>query len=161
MIEVWRAEPHEAEHVARLMVEFRDHLGLDWPSANAFLAGIERLIEEPHNAFLLATPNEDSPPAGVAQVRFRYGLWWAADDCLLEDLYVREDARDSGLGRALVEEVVELAYARGCRRVELDVNDANDRALHLYESFGFSAQDDRYGGRNMLMRLHLNKRPDR
>ncbi len=161
MIEVWRAEPHEAEHVARLMVEFRDHLGLDWPSANAFLAGVERLIEEPHNAFLLATPNEDSPPCGVAQVRFRYGLWWAADDCLLEDLYVREDARDSGLGRALVEEVVELAYARGCRRVELDVNDANDRALHLYESFGFSAQDDRYGGRNMLMRLHLNKRPDR
>ncbi len=161
MISVWRAEPHEAEAVARLMVEFRDHLGVDWPSANAFLAGVERLIEEPHNAFLLATPNEDSPPAGVAQVRFRYGLWWAADDCLLEDLYVREDARDGGLGRALVEEVVELAYARGCRRVELDVNDANDRALHLYESFGFSAQDDRYGGRNMLMRLHLDKRPDR
>lgn len=155
MIAVWRAEPHEAEAVARLIVEFRDHLGLDWPSANAFLAGVERLIEDPKTAFLLAAPDDDSPPAGVAQVRFRYGLWWAAEDCLLEDLYVREEARGSGVGRALVQGVVDLARERGCRRVELDVNEANAPALAVYESFGFSAQDDRYGKRNLLMRLHL------
>lgn len=158
MISVWRAEPHEAEAVARLIVEFRDHLGLDWPSANAFLAGVERLIEDPHSAFLLAAPDEDSPPAGVAQVRFRYGLWWAADDCHLEDLFVRADARGGGVGRALVQGVVELAVERGCRRVELDVNEANAAALAVYESFGFSAQDDRYGERNLLMRLHLEAR---
>ena len=155
MIAVWRAEPHEAEAVARLIVEFRDHLGLDWPSANAFLAGVERLIEERDTAFLLGAPNEDAPPAGVAQVRFRYGLWWAAQDCLLEDLFVRDDARGQGLGRGLVQGVVDLARERGCRRVELDVNEANAAALAVYESFGFSAQDDRYGARNLLMRLHL------
>ena len=158
MISVWRAEPHEAEAVARLIVDFRDHLGLDWPSANAFLAGVERLIEDPHSAFVLAAPDEDSPPAGVAQVRFRYGLWWAADDCHLEDLFVRADARGGGVGRALVQGVVDLARERGCRRVELDVNEANAAALAVYESFGFSAQDDRYGRRNLLMRLHLEAR---
>ena len=155
MIEVWRAEPHEAEHVARLLVEFRDHLGVDWPSANAFLAGVERLIEDPHNAFLLATPDEDSPPTGVAQVRFRYGVWWAAEDCLLEDLYVRGVARGHGVGRALVEGVVDLAAERGCRRIELDTNEANDAAVALYESLGFSAVDSRYGKRNIFMRKHL------
>lgn len=155
MISVWRAEPHEAEAVARLIVEFRDHLGLDWPSANAFLAGVERLIDERDSAFLLAAPHEDSPPAGVAQVRFRYGLWWAADDCHLEDLFVRDAARGKGVGRALVEGVVGLARERGCRRIELDVNEANDGALALYESFGFTSEDGRYGARNLLMRLHL------
>jgi GNAT superfamily N-acetyltransferase len=155
VIAVWRAEPHEAEAVARLIVEFRDHLGLEWPSANAFLAGVERLIEDRDTAFLLAAPNEDAPPAGVAQVRFRYGLWWAAQDCLLEDLFVRSDVRGSGVGRALVEGVIELARERECRRIELDVNEANDAALALYGSFGFSAQDDRYGKRNLLMRVHL------
>ncbi|HEX2087519.1 MAG TPA: GNAT family N-acetyltransferase [Solirubrobacteraceae bacterium] len=159
MISVWRAEPHEAEVVARLVVEFRDHLGLDWPSANAFLAGVERLIEERDTAFLLGTPHEDAPPCGVAQVRFRYGLWWAAQDCLLEDLFVREDARNSGVGRALVQGTIDLARERGCRRVELDVNEANAPALAVYESFGFSAQDDRYGGRNLLMRLRLEDGP--
>jgi GNAT superfamily N-acetyltransferase len=155
VIAVWRAEPHEAEVVARLIVEFRDHLGIDWPSANAFLAGVERLIEQRDTAFLLAAPNEDAPPAGVAQVRFRLGLWWAAEDCLLEDLFVRDDARGSGVGRALAQAVLDLASERGCRRVELDVNEANAPALALYESLGFSAQDDRYGGRNLLMRRGL------
>jgi hypothetical protein len=29
---VWRAEPHEAEQVAALLVAFRGHIGTDWPS---------------------------------------------------------------------------------------------------------------------------------
>ena len=155
MISVWRAEPHEAEDVARLVVEFRDHLGVDWPSANAFLAGVERLVEQPDTAFLLAAPHEDAPPSGVAQLRFRYGLWYAAEDCLLEDLFVRDDARGRGVGRALVQATVDLARERGCRRIELDVNDNNAAALALYRSLGFDNRDDRYGGGNLFMRLHL------
>jgi len=153
---VWRAEPHEAETVGRLLVAFRDHLGVTWPSEHAFIAGVERLIEQRDAAFLLGAVDADSPPAGVAQVRFRYGLWWAADDCLLEDLFVTEAARGRGLGRELVEAVIALARERGCRRVELDVNEDNAGALALYRSVGFDAQDDRYGGRNLFARLHLD-----
>jgi GNAT superfamily N-acetyltransferase len=152
---VWRAEPHEAETVGELLVEFRNHLGVTWPSDNAFIAGVERLIEDPNTVYLLGAPHDDAPPSGVAQVRFRYGIWWAAEDCLLEDLFVREQARGTGLGRALVDEVVRLARQRGSRRVELDANDQNVAAQALYRSIGFDAQDDRYGGRNLLMRLHL------
>jgi len=155
MAVVWRAELDEAEVVGQLLVEFRDHLGVTWPSENAFLAGVDRLIEDPNTAYLLGAPGADSPPAGVAQVRFRYGIWWAAEDCLLEDLFVREDARGSGLGRALVTAVVDLARTRGCRRVELDANDGNAAAMALYTSMGFDSQDDRYGGRNLFLRLHL------
>ena len=106
---------------------------------------------------MLGAPDDDSPPAGVAQVRFRYGIWWAAEDCLLEDLFVREEARGGGLGRALLEAVVDLARRRGCRRVELDANEDNTAAQALYRSAGFDAQDDRYGGRNLFMRLHLEQ----
>jgi GNAT superfamily N-acetyltransferase len=154
---VWRAEPHEAEIVGGLLVEFRDHLGVDWPSDNAFLAGVDRLIEDPNTAYLLASPDADAPPAGVAQVRFRFGIWWAAEDCLLEDLFVREAARGQGLGHALVEAVIALARERGCRRIELDANDNNDAAQALYRSFGFDDRDDRYGGRNLFLRLHLER----
>lgn len=156
---VWRAEPHEAEIAGQLLVDFRNHLGVDWPSDNAFIAGVERLIEDPNTAYLLGAPDPDSPPQGVAQVRFRYGVWWAAEDCLLEDLFVREEARGTGLGRALLTATIDLARERGCRRVELDANDENDAAQALYRSAGFDAQDDRYGGRNLFMRLHLEPRP--
>ena len=149
------AQPGEAETVAGLLVAFRDHLGIDWPSDNAFLAGVERLIEDRNAEFLLGAPNDDAPPAGIAQLRFRYGIWWAATDCLLEDLFVSASARGKGVARALVELTVERARARGCRRIELDVNDANDPALALYRSVGFDNHDPRYGGGNLFMRLHL------
>jgi GNAT superfamily N-acetyltransferase len=152
---VWLAEHRDAETVARLMVDFRNHLGLDWPSDNAFLAGVERLIEDTNTEYLLGSPDDDSPPAGIAQLRFRYGVWWAATDCLLEDLFVKLEARGTGVGRALVDLTVERARLRGCRRIELDVNDANDTALALYRSFGFDNHDARYGGGNLFMRLHL------
>jgi ribosomal protein S18 acetylase RimI-like enzyme len=152
---VWVAEPHEAETVGRLLVAFRNHLGVDWPSDNAFLAGVERLIEDRGAMYLLGAPDEDSPPAAVAQVRFRFGIWWAAEDCLVEDLYVLDSARGSGLGRALMELAIEQARARGCRRIELDVNDNNEAALALYRSLGFGNQDDRYGGGNLFFRKHL------
>ncbi len=151
----WLAQPHDAEAVAELLVAFRDHMGSSWPSENAFLAGVDRLIESTDTVFLLGAVDDDSPPAGVAQVRFRYGIWWAAEDCLLEDLFVREDARGHGLGRALVQGVIDLAAERGCRRIELDTNEANETAIALYESLGFSAVDSRYGKRNIFMRLHL------
>jgi ribosomal protein S18 acetylase RimI-like enzyme len=137
---VWRAEPHEAPTVARLMVEFRDWTGRDWPSDNAFLASVERLIERPDTEFLLGTPDRDAPPAGVCQLRYRFSIWMAADDCWLEDLYVAVSARRRGLGRALVGAALARARERGARRIELDTIETNVRAIALYESLGFSAR---------------------
>ena len=151
------AQAHEATAVARLMLAFRDHLGLDAPSDEEMHAGVERLLGDPDTEFLLATPDrDDAPDAGVAQLRFRYGVWRAGGDCLLEDLFVDESARGTGLGRALVAATLDRARARGCRRVELDTNERNDAALRLYGSFGFSATANRYGGRDLYLRLHLD-----
>src|SRR5437764_6822414 len=100
---VWLAEPPEAEVVAGLLVEFRDHYGRDWPSSDSFLASVAQLIERPDAEFLLGAPDEASAAAGVCQLRYRHSAWMATDDCWLEDLFVREAARGAGLGVALVE----------------------------------------------------------
>jgi ribosomal protein S18 acetylase RimI-like enzyme len=135
------------------MVAFRDHLGRDWPSTNAFLAGIEGQIEQPDTEFLLGAPHADAPPAGVAQLRYRYGLWHAGTDCHLEDLFVVEEARGAGLGRALVDAAVARARERGCRRVELDVDEANTAGLAVYRSAGFPVPPP--GERHVWLTLHL------
>ena len=59
------------------------------------------------------------------------------------------------MGRALMEAAFERARERGCRRMELDVNEANPAALALYDSLGFSSWSDPPGGRNLLMRRRL------
>ena len=151
----WVAKPHEAETVARLLVEFRDHNGSQWPSANSFLASVERLIERRGTEFLLGAPDEDSPPAGVCQLRFRFSVWMAAEDCWVEDLFVREDARRSGLGAALVGLALERARARGCRRIELDTNECNAPALALYERFGLVPHSKGGRGRDLFLGVKL------
>jgi GNAT superfamily N-acetyltransferase len=152
----WKAGPHEAEIVARLLVGFRDHLGYAWPSENAFLAGVERLLDDRDTEFLLAAADDDSPPSGVVQLRFRMGIWRAGRDCLVEDVFVTEAARGRGVARTLLEFATERALERGCRRMELDVNEANAPALALYESFGFTAGSPR----DLYMRRHLDAGPD-
>ena len=96
--QVWVAEADEAETVARLLVGFRDHLGYDWPSDNAFLAGVEKLIEDRNTEFVIGAPDADTPPAGVVALRYRHSLWTASDDCLLEDVFVEESARGRAWG---------------------------------------------------------------
>jgi GNAT superfamily N-acetyltransferase len=154
---VWVAGAREAETVAALMVAFRDHLGYAWPSDDAFLAGVERLLDDADTDFLLGAPRVDAAPAGVCQLRYRWGLWRAGVDCLLEDLYVTEAARGSGLGRALVEGAKARAIERGARRMELDCNEANAPALALYASAGFVSASSAFdGARDLYLRLHLD-----
>jgi ribosomal protein S18 acetylase RimI-like enzyme len=151
---VWRAEPREAAAVAALLVGFGNHLGFDRPSDNAFLASVERLIEDPATEYLLGAPSAGAPAAGVVQLRYRWSVWRAAEDCELEDLFVSADARRSGLGRALLAAAIERARERGVRRIALDTAERNEAAVALYRSFGFS--DEAYeGGRAMLLRLRL------
>jgi ribosomal protein S18 acetylase RimI-like enzyme len=138
------------------MAAFRDHLRLDGPSDDDVAAGVGRLLDDPETEFLLASPGDGAPAAGVAQLRFRYGIWRSAGDCLLEDLYVDATARGVGLGHALVEATLDRARVRGCRRVELDVNESNEAAQRLYGTFGFSATSNSYGARDLYMRLHLD-----
>jgi ribosomal protein S18 acetylase RimI-like enzyme len=152
---VWQAEIDEAEIVADLLIAFRDHMGDRGPSDNAMLAGVERLMEGMEAEFLLASPDEDSPPAGVAQLRFRFSVWEAAPDCWLEDLYVRADARRLGIGAALVTAGIDRARERGARRIELDTNEENAPAIALYESLGFSASSKNGGGRDLFLGLRL------
>jgi ribosomal protein S18 acetylase RimI-like enzyme len=147
----WLAQPEEAETVAALLVEFRDHLGHDWPSANAFLASVERLVEDADTEFLLAARDDDSPPAGVLQLRFRFSVWTAAPDAWLEDLFVRAGARRGGVGGALVRLAIEAAEQRGAKRIELDTNEDNAAALALYRRHGFTARSTGSAGRDLLL----------
>jgi ribosomal protein S18 acetylase RimI-like enzyme len=134
---VWVAGPDEAEAVAGLIRGFRDWYSRRRPSDESVQASVERLLADPNTDFLLAAAGEGEAPAGVCALRYRHSIWMGADDCWLEDLFVRADAQSRGLGRELVEAALERARARGCGRVELDVDEDNAAARALYRRLGF------------------------
>jgi ribosomal-protein-alanine N-acetyltransferase len=61
----------------------------------------------------------------------------AADEGEILNLAVAPDGRRHGLGRALVEQVLEALTARGIRQVYLEVRESNAPARALYAAHGF------------------------
>jgi GNAT superfamily N-acetyltransferase len=54
----------------------------------------------------------------------------------LEDLYVRPSARRSGIGKAMLRHVANVAVSRGYGRMEWVVLDWNEPAIKFYQSLG-------------------------
>jgi ribosomal protein S18 acetylase RimI-like enzyme len=77
--------------------------------------------------------------AEPSQEPLGYALgWWVVDELQLLALGVLPSARRSGVGRRLLEHVLDSTRATGGRRVLLEVARGNTAALSLYESAGFS-----------------------
>jgi ribosomal protein S18 acetylase RimI-like enzyme len=132
-VSVRLAGPDDIDVVARLLTEFNAHNGRDWPPFEAIRAGVARLMARDDTEYLLG----GDPPMGVVGLRYRWGVWWDAEDCNVEDVFVSAEARGSGLGRALVSAAIDRARERGCRRMELDTGADNAAAQGLYRSLGF------------------------
>lgn len=139
MPRAWIASAAELDTVAELIAGFRDFYGRSEPSVAEIRHSVERISRSGDGEYLLGA-REGADPVGVCQIRFRWSVWTSTEDCWLEDIYVRDSARGRGVGRALVEGAAERARARGCRRIELDVNEDNEPALMLYRSCGFSLE---------------------
>ena len=82
-------------------------------------------------------------------LRFRPSLWSDADEAYLEELYVIPERRGEGLGRALLDGVVDLSRERGATYIGLGTSTDDTAALGLYESAGFTNRE-RPDGPSML-----------
>jgi len=152
VIAVRLAGAADAPDVTRLMAGFRDWLTETVPTDAQIAVSVARLIADPDTEFLLA--GAGGAPSGVCQLRYRHSVWTGTPDCWLEDLFVEEHARATGVGRALVDAALEAARARGARRIALDTNETNLAAIALYERAGFSTSSKPHAhlsGRDVFM----------
>lgn len=65
-------------------------------------------------------------------------LWCILDQGELANLALSPLRRGAGLGRHLLQHVVDVAAGRGVRKLFLEVRASNTRAIDLYARFGFA-----------------------
>lgn len=75
-------------------------------------------------------------PAGFALFFHNFSTFRGCHGLYLEDLFVRPEFRQRGIGRVLLQHLAEIAESRGCGRFEWAVLDWNVDAQAFYRSLG-------------------------
>lgn len=78
---------------------------------------------------------------GIAIMYARYSTW-KGPTLHLEDLIVTEKMRGTGIGTALLNEVVTYGNSLGVKRINWEVLDWNEPAISFYESKGANVMRD-------------------
>jgi len=75
----------------------------------------------------------DGRAVGLVHWIFHRSCWTIGNYCYLQDLFVAQDRRGSGIGRKLVEYVYDVAREAGCSRVYWLTHESNRNAMLLYD----------------------------
>lgn len=89
----------------------------------------------------------DDQPAGMALFFHNFSTFAGRAGIYLEDLFVRPEFRNFGIGKALLVHLAKTAVERQCARFEWAVLDWNEAAIGFYKKLGAVAQDDWTGFR--------------
>jgi GNAT superfamily N-acetyltransferase len=84
----------------------------------------------------------DGEPAGQALFFHNFSTFVGRPGIYLEDLYVRPKLRGKGIGKALLQSLINLAKERNCGRVEWAVLDWNKPSINFYKSIGARPMDE-------------------
>ena len=133
------ARPQEAGAlIALLAAQLEEHA---IPLAPELLAqAVEGALEDDGRALLLVSRDQGVPIA-VAYLSFQWTLERGGRVLWLEELFVLPEHRGRGIGQRLLEAALEVARARSCRSVELEVEASHARAANLYRRAGFRPLD--------------------
>jgi GNAT superfamily N-acetyltransferase len=84
----------------------------------------------------------DGVARGFALFFHNFSTFEGRPGLYLEDLYVEPEARGSGLGKALLQRLAQLALERDCARLEWAVLDWNAPAIAFYRALGARPMDE-------------------
>ncbi len=123
----------DLDDTKRLIADYASALGVDlsFQGLASELASLPGDYLAPQGVLLIARRSDGVPLGCVAARRS------AADCCEMKRLYVAPGARGLGLGRALVDAVVDAAAGLGYRAMRLDTLPTMSAAIALYRDAGF------------------------
>ena len=131
---VRQATPEDIPTVHALIVE----LAIYERAGNEVETTVAQLIEDgfgPERIFELFVAESEGAIVGMALWYTKYSTW--KGKCgFLEDLVVRDEFRDKGIGRALFEAVAAECAQRNFGRMEWQVLDWNEPAIGFYKKLG-------------------------
>lgn len=134
---VRRADPGDAEVIARLLHDFNTEFDTETPGPAVLAERLRGLLAEPSTFAVLG----GEPARGLALVTLRPNVWHAGPVALLDEMYVLPALRGQGLGGAIMERLLAECRAMGVSAIEINVDEADVDAQRFYVHHGFQSTD--------------------
>ena len=133
------AAQSDADELVELMREFYafDHIAFDEGAARGALRQI--LGDSRFGVVHLIRAGAET--AGYLVLTFGFSLEFHGRDAFVDELYLRENFRGRGIGKACIEFAAEVCRAEGITALHLEAERANTRAQALYRREGFRDHD--------------------
>ncbi len=106
------------------------------PDAEAQRRGLALILDDPAVGEILVA-RRDGRVLGMVSLLYSVSTALGARVAWLEDMIVHPEARDAGVGAALLRRALALARERGCKRITLLTDRDNDAAQRFYRRQGF------------------------
>jgi GNAT superfamily N-acetyltransferase len=84
----------------------------------------------------------DDKPIGFALFFHNYSTFLGRPGIYLEDLYVRKENRNRGIGKKIISVLGKIALERNCGRLEWWCLDWNKKSIDFYLGLGAKAMED-------------------
>ncbi|WP_026818732.1 GNAT family N-acetyltransferase [Arthrobacter castelli] len=132
---IFRAGPEHAAIAGRLLYDFNSEFETPTPEAAEFTTRFTQLLERDDILVLLSGTVQD--PTGFAFLTLRPTPYSDGPLAQLEELYVRPELRNSGIGTALLQEIDSRVRYVGCEEIHINVDEIDHDTRRFYERHGF------------------------
>lgn len=135
------ATVRDVDEISELIGEIEEYYGGEHKPGDASHIDAALFGDRPVATVLLA--RENGTVVGMASYSFLWPASGAESSLYLKELFVREPGRLKGIGRLLVEKLVEIAAKSGCSRMEWTADADNPAALAFYAALGVTRREDK------------------
>jgi GNAT superfamily N-acetyltransferase len=134
-IEIRPAKSEDVETIFQLI-----HALADYEKLSHEVTGTAALLHEhlfgAHPCIEALLADHQGKSIGFALFFTNYSTFLTKPGIYLEDLFVMQEYRGKGIGKAILAALARLALERGCGRLEWSVLDWNEPAIAFYQRIG-------------------------
>lgn len=141
LLKIRKASIEDAEIILELIKELAIYEKLESEVVADRELITKNLFGDDHKAYCLIAEYDDKI-AGFAIYFYNFSTFLAKPGLYLEDLFVREEFRGQGIGKAFISELAKIAIAEDLGRIEWWVLDWNTSSIEFYKRLGAVPMDE-------------------
>ena len=103
------------------------------------------------NSTYFVIKNKENKILGFAGIKI------ILDEAEIMNIVTKKTCRNQGIGKLLLDRLILEAKNKNVRKINLEVNENNTIAIHLYEKFGFSRDGERKNYYNNKKAILMSK----